>query len=156
MKLRFTLRSLAISVLLFAVTIGWWGNWVRSQRAVVAEINQLGGCVLNVYPGHSLFQAPVYPAWLPEALRQVYPMNFNYIHLADLENVDDQNIERILSISGIYGIDLSASRVTDRTLQRLQQHGSLRELVLRDVKNVSSSGIAEFKRLSPECEVLGL
>ena len=129
---------------------------MRSQRAAAAEIERLGGHVRNVLPGNSLFHGLLYPTWIPDSLKQFYPMNFNYVHLADLEGIGDQHVARILSIPNLYGIDLSASDVSDRSLKHLQRYPRLREIVLRDVENVSSTGITDFKQAVPDCEILGM
>ena len=153
MKLRFTIRSLAIAMLLVAAPIGWWLNGVRSQQRIVAEIDRLGGHVANVYPGASLFHGPIYPTWLPNALMNYYPMDFNYVCLTGNE-IDDNQLARILEISGLYMIDLTDTRVTDRSLQELQQYQGLRELSLRHVTTVTQLGIEEFKRVAPDCQIL--
>ena len=55
MRIRFRLRSLLVLFLMLALTIGIWTNAIRSQRGTVAEIERLGGIVLNVHPDATLF-----------------------------------------------------------------------------------------------------
>ena len=153
MKLRFTLRTIATFVLVLAVVLGWWFSRIHKQRHAVAEINRLGGHVANVFPGHSLFQGPIYPTWLPSSVAKYYPMDFNYVCLTGNE-IDDKHLDRILEISGLYMIDLTDTRVTDESLRKLQYYQGLRELSLRNVTTVSQAGIDEFKRAAPDCQIL--
>ena len=152
MKLRFTLRALAVFVLLFALGLGWWVNTVRSQRLAVAAIERLDGHVSNADTTQSLMNRPFYPSWLPDSLERVYPMDINYIYLTG-EEITDEHLGYILAFPDLEGINLSATSISDKSLQRLQHYGDLKVLQLYDVETVTPSGIADFQRSLPDCEI---
>lgn len=79
-------------------------------------------------------------------------MDINYVYLAD-ERADDSNIDPILAFPAVEGINLSSSRITDKSLQRLSRFRQLKVLQLFHVETVTPSGIAEFQRRVPNCHV---
>ena len=152
MRIRFRLRSLLVLFLMLALTIGIWTNAIRSQRGTVAEIERLGGIVLNVHPDSTLFHGTVYPSWVPKSLHQFWLMNINSIQLCG-NHVEDKDVEKILRLRNIIAIDLSESCITDKSLKDLQQAYNLTHLVLLDVDTISEAGVTEFQLNVPDCHI---
>src|ERR1044072_7886464 len=75
--LTFTLRSLLVLISIFGAILGIWVNRLRTQQAIVREVEGLGGQVWNVDCGSGQILAE-YPSWLPSSAWPLVPMRLNY------------------------------------------------------------------------------
>ena len=149
----FTLRSVIILISVFGVILGIWMNCLRTQQAIVREVEGLGGQVWNVDCGNDGKILAQYPSWLPSFAWPLVPRRLNYIYLTG-ETIHDEHLELILRLEPLEGLNISGSRISDRGLAKLRRCTNLRRLQLFDIPTITEAEIKSFQAALPDCEIL--
>lgn len=74
------------------------------------------------------------------------------LHLADVEEIDDEAAKHLTAMGRLTTLDLSSTKVSDATLRALSKLPNLKTLYL-DGTMVTAEGVGEFRNRRPHCEV---
>ena len=140
----FTLRSLLILISVFGVILGIWVDRLRTQQAIVRDVEELGGQVWNVDCFSDGIILAEYPSWLPSSAWPLVPRRLNYIYLTG-ETIHDEHLELILRLEPLQGLNISGSRISDRGLAKLRRCANLRRLQLFDIPTITEAEIESFQ-----------
>ncbi len=149
---RFSIRTLLVLVLVFAVVLAISSHRVRSQNRVIDLVRSLDGQVWNVSFKDGRMILPDHPNWLPRFLDPVVPKSLNYIYLP-YDRVTDAELDVIVSFPNLEGLQISESRITDDGLRKLASCTGLVELCLENV-GISDAALLEFQSAVPNCNVV--
>ena len=140
-RFRYTLRMLAIVVLLIAIASGWLANvWHRvvRQRATVAQIEALEGRV--VYDRPQAEQGP------PIIRALISDDAFHYVKHVYLNSkpVTDADLPLLAGLPRLNAVSLLGAKITDAGMDHLAASSKLRVLTLIDT-NVTTAGLAHLQ-----------
>ncbi len=116
--LQFSLRFLLLLIAVVAIPLAWKVNRVRNQRAVLAEIQRLGGGALYDYErnynvGLSSRAGPSGPAWLRDLLGVDYFADVVGVNISGPE-VTDETLARIAGLPHLQFFSAQSDQITDR------------------------------------------
>ncbi len=118
-RLRYSLRYLMIVVAAIAIPLGWKMNRLHCQRAVVAEIEQIGGHVSHQYP--ELIAQTEPPG--PQRLRQIFGEDvFNPVVEIEINDrrLSDQLVERIANLPDLRNLAIISDCITELPTEALR------------------------------------
>ncbi len=151
---QFSLRSLLVFTLLFALTVGWLGSKIAQkgrERQAVEAIARAGGQVWfdqqrpNNPNGPS---EPSGPRWLRSLLGDNF---FSEIKEVELSSGDDATLAQLDALRDVENFGLAGSKITDAGLTQWLDHlkdlPQLRTLGLNGL-NVGNSALGRIKELS--------
>lgn len=139
-----------------ALTVFWLANSIARTIATeefIDDIRAKGGDVWNVNIIRGGEIVPVRPSWVPRLLDMFVPPKVNYVYLPG-ERIGDEDLVSVFNRRDIIGLNLSNTRITDKTLTRLAGLRRIRELQLYGVSTITDEAIGEFVRLNPDCKLL--
>jgi hypothetical protein len=161
-SLRFSLRTLMVFVLIFAVFLGWRVNKARQQRRAVAAVQEYGGWVHFDYefvkgkltPG----QEPWAPQWLRRMLGDEYFREVSYVSLVydsqggkrvEIANFKpcDLLLEQLASQTGLKQLLMRRTQATDEGLKYVGKMHALEELYIWDATSITDAGVAHLAGL---------
>src|SRR5579883_2231089 len=135
-RLRLSLRTLMVLVLMVGGTIGWLVHRARVQRDVVRAVERAGGNV--IYRWAWTFDAwkkigtrPPWPKWLADPLGPDFfgTVTSVYFQNGPAPGADDDLMARIARLDGLESLCFTReSRVTDNGLVHLREMESLEQL----------------------------
>jgi hypothetical protein len=125
-KLRLSLRTLMVLVLLIGGWLGWVAYLAKAQREAVTAIKQVGGTV--EYSGED---SPLWRQWLVEAIGRDY-------------------FDTAMSVS----VDIKDAPGADALMAQVARLGGLRELMF-DSENLTNEGVSQVRHLQ-ELQILEL
>lgn len=147
----FSIRTLGLAYILFALFLATWMPRIRTQKQVIREVGRLGGRVRNI----SLDQHVVicdYASWMPTFLYPIIPASVNYVILNG-EHIGNEHVAMAARLPNIQVLDLNFTVITDDVIFELQRCATLVELHLYDVNTVSEDAIADFHNARPDCKI---
>ncbi len=148
---QYSLGSLFLVTLVFAVSLGWICHKAREQRKTVEAIEELGGWVCYDYQvdasgDYTPDAEPPGPAWF----RNLVGLDF----LADVvkasfinDPVGDTSLECLAGLTNLEELHLDGTEVSDAGLEHLQGLTKLEELSLMHTE-VSDAGLEHLKGLT--------
>src|SRR4051794_307103 len=150
-RLRFSLRSLLLLVLLIALWLGWQVHRARRQREAVAIIKAFGGHVYYDWESRGPEWAPKGrrppgPAWLRRAIGDEYFQEVEIITFTRAAPGAIRVVPTLRAFPSLKVLDLHESQATDASLAVVGDLASLETLDLYEA-NVTDAGIARLKGL---------
>ena len=141
--LRFSCRTLLVMTTLVCVWLGVEVKRARDLQKAVALVSNLGGQVVYDYEQKddqlgffSWEGSPAAPGWLRTAVGEEFFVEVNAVNFIEMQ-LDDAAFERMIEgvarLRSLKSFGLECSRLTGRSLRRLDELGSLQYLVLHGV-----------------------
>ena len=148
-RIRFSLRSLMVFVLLTGGTLGWIVYRARVQRDAVAAIEEAGGSVWYQWQWRNgkpiLNGRPPWPAWMVNLVGVDYFGGVVRVSLAQAGG--DAELVSAAKLGTLRDLILDGSRVTDLGLARLRSLTQLQELSLMET-SVTDAGLSHLVGLT--------
>lgn len=161
-RLRLTVGTLMLGILLFGLWLGRQVNKAREQRAAVAAVKSHGGWVHFDYElvgGKPVAgRAPWAPRWLRAALGDEYFQDIRWVSFVyddstgkryDNEKTEacDDVLAILASQSGLQHLFLKGPQATDQGLAHLRQLRQLEDLYIWDSTLISDGGVEPLRDL---------
>lgn len=137
--------ALGVFLVIVAALLVGGVRWQR-QQDLIAGIESLGGQVET---------RPIGPAWLRSALGEEHMRGWDRIvgvNLAD-RDVDDAWLPRILHLNDLEWIDLTATNVSERGLERVAELPELKEIYIEE-SAVSDEALADLDAAHPDVTLI--
>jgi hypothetical protein len=149
-RLRFSLRTLLLLVVVIAVPMGWKVNRVRNQRLVVAEIERLNGHVYYDYHRRAFNnggnpQLPG-PDWLRDLLGVDYFADVVHINVNGPQ-VTNETLALLSSLTHLQALGVESDRITDSGVAMVARSKELISLTLGS-KSITVASIDHLQGLA--------
>ena len=118
------------------------------QNRVETIVVSKGGWLSNSDLSDDLRVYPELPEIIPEWLHKHLPRRLNYVHAATNE-FDDSDVDTIVKLPGLRGVNLSGTKITNVGLEKLANCKSLEYLLLFGVQGIDDDDIAFLKTKLP-------
>lgn len=155
---QFRLKTLFIVVAVLCVPLAWVGvrmNQKRHERAVIAELEQLGGMVMYEWQGKredGVWQPenwrtgdPPGPLWIHQIFGDDFFSHVVYVALLG-SPANDDDLQMVATIRGLETLDLPFAEIGDAGLAHLKGLASLRCLDLSHT-DITDVGLGHLKSL---------
>ena len=174
-RLRYSLRTMLVVVLVLSVWLGWMANRAAKQRRAVDEIRELGGQVYYDYERDENDAeiriprpVPPGPAWLRKLVGTDWLADVIVVRLRDVtdkelalledlpglkrlfirgRNVTDAGLAHLGTLDKLDYLEVEKFDISDDGLQQLSGLKNLEFLVLRDI-GVTDAGLDHLESLS--------
>jgi hypothetical protein len=140
---QFSLRSLAIALVMFSIGLGWLHYRLEHTRRtgqIVASLEQVGG---------SVQYESLLPVWLreflPDRIGRVFD-DVTYVSLA-YSRATDSDLTELRHFHKLLTLNLTSTRITNGGLENIQYLTSLDSLSLNGT-SITDEGLAHFANLS--------
>jgi hypothetical protein len=177
--LRFSLRTLLVSVVVLSVPLGWFAMQIeraRRQREAVRAIVEVGGTVTytlradepELWAGCE--KEPI-PTWLPGRVCEVTVHGRDFrdndmerlvAHLVNLPNlrvlcvnrtqITDDGLKHLAVLNTLEKLNLNDTKITDEQLMCLSQLTDLEVLSIGGTQ-VTEEGIERLQQALPNCDI---
>ena len=145
------------AIFVFFVLTGLMLSIVISRKNLQNQVESLaklkGGWVSNVDIDDSLRGYPELPEFIPDSLYWYLPRRLNYVYAASIE-FGDTDVDVIVKLPGLRGVNLSESSITEASLQKLAECKTLVYVQLFGINWVTNDHINKLKMLRPALHVV--
>ncbi|MGA2031646.1 MAG: leucine-rich repeat domain-containing protein [Thermoguttaceae bacterium] len=147
--LQYSLRSLLLFVLLWAIACNWFATrmqQVRKQRDAVKVFRQFPGGVTYDYQYSGQKKAPPGPAWLRKWLGDDWFANVEVVCLGCNKKFTDAEMAHVEALPRLKVLRLYDAAITDAGMEHLKVLTQLKELSLGRTK-ITDAGLENIKGL---------
>jgi Leucine-rich repeat (LRR) protein len=152
-RLRVSVRTLTIVVLLVGCTLGWAVRSTRIQREAVKAIKQARGGVTygSQYLGGTLYDFSGKPWWCPRWLIKLIGIDYvdspvQVVFSNDTSKCTDLIVSQVAKLGRPEWLVLSGNKITDAGIRKLSNVTSLTRISL-SFTAISDSGLAHLRGL---------
>jgi Leucine-rich repeat (LRR) protein len=145
---QFSLRSLLVFTLIFAIVVGWLGKKIvqkRREQQAIEAIARAGG---QVWYDHERPNFPTRQDRMPSGPRWVRSFlgdNFlSAVKQVDLQSGDDATLAQLGALPEVEALELHGSKITDAGMVHIKTLSQLRTLAIRET-NVTNQWLVNLK-----------
>ena len=140
-RFRYSLRTLFVLMVLFAIACSWFAvrmKRARRQEEAVKAIREAGG-----YVWYGSSSTPPGPAWMRKLLGNDFFATVNLV----VSMGNDADLKLLKGLSNLRTLDLTNTHVTDAELEALEGLAKLQLLCLRNTQ-ITDAGLQHVRALT--------
>ena len=156
-RFQFTLRTIAVTVVLLALPCAWLGHQYRQGQLADSIVQKLGGTSVRWWHwdwrwgrtvGATMQGVPISDADLG---RLATIQTLGWLDLSGT-HITDEGVVHLQKLEGLSSLDLSDTQITDKGLEHIEH---LENLVMLQCHrtSVSDEGVARLKKALPNLDV---